>query len=138
MTGRQERKGIKLEEYTHYNLRENIVKDIVACTGESIKRTTLKHTDVSDQVTCPACTAAMNLEPAQRHRRHEREQASEDLAAVLQATLDVMHFDFPGHHRLCISRRSKHLTKVIDEVTCELCICRLVLRVVRRMRKAAG
>ena len=112
---------------------------MIACTQETTRRTTLEHTDILDQITCPACVSAVKQDAAQHLQREEgmptMERAGDRLAALLQKPA-VMHFDFPDLPALCNGRkkRSDRSTRVIDEVTCGCCVRLLVRRACRKVR----
>ena len=129
------------QEYVHYNIKGLIALDMIACTQETTRRTTLDHTDILDQVTCPACVSAVNEDAARHLRRQERMQsrkrAGDRLAAGLLQKPEIMHFDFPDRPSLCNGRRSKRLTQVIDDVTCVYCVRLLVRRAYRQVRESA-
>ena len=128
------------QEYVHYNIKGLIALDMIACTQETTRRTTLEHTDILDKVTCPACVSAVNQDAAQHRQRQERMQsrkrAGDQLAALLQKPA-VVHFDFPDLPAICNGRRSKRLTQVIDDVTCVYCVRLLVRRAYRQVRESA-
>ena len=129
-------------EYVHYNVRGLIALDMIACTQETTRRTTLEHTGILDHVTCPACVSAVRRDAAQHLQRQEgmppMERAGDRLAALLQKP-EFMHFDFPDRSALCNGRRkrSSRLTRVIDDVTCGCCVRLLVRRAWRRVRGSA-
>ena len=129
-------------EYVHYNVRGLIAPDMIACTQETTRRTTLEHTGILDQVTCPACVTAVRRDSAQHLQRQEgmppMERAGDRLAALLRKP-EVIHFDFPDRPALCNGRRKRRIrmTRVIDDVTCGCCVRLLVRRACRRVRGPA-
>ena len=60
------------DQYQHYSIKGLIAEDMIACTKETTKKTTLKYTEILDDTTCPSCITTITKESTQHLERLDR------------------------------------------------------------------
>ena len=66
------------QDYTHYVIKGLIALDMIACTRETTRRTSLRYTEVLDECDCPECSQAIQEQTEQYLQREERRRRNRE------------------------------------------------------------